>query len=151
MVAAGVLEARLAGTAGTVRVMLTPHARERYIERLHPGADAATVTDEIARLFGMGVVEPRPASWDTTVRPALLYLTVGDVSFVLDVDRHRRDELVVVTCVVRSMRSRGRGSRTVRRRPQRVRRPAYRRPSPGSLALDLSMDRSILDEQRWAA
>jgi hypothetical protein len=85
--------------------MLTAHAVARYIERLHPGADAATAAEQFARLFGMGVVEPRPASWDTTVRPALMYLTVGDVSFVLDVERDRRGELALVTCVVSEHRS----------------------------------------------
>jgi hypothetical protein len=133
LVHAPALTARRGGTRRTVRVALTAHAVERYIERVQPGADAAGARTQIARLFAMGVIESRPATWDRSVRPAPLYLTVGDVSFVLDVDRRNSGRLVAQTCVTRGL-GRSRGRRRVLR--PRGPRPPYRRPAPGQLCFE---------------
>ncbi len=132
--------AQMAGTDVGVAVVLAAHAVERYIERVQPCADGQAAVSQIARLFSLGIVEPRPAEWDATQRPALMYLTVGDVSFVLDVDAADRERLVARTCVTSALcRS---TSRRLRRRlrgaPERVRHQGrawerYRRPAPGQL------------------
>ncbi len=123
-----------------VRVVLTTHAVERYVERVQPCADFKLAVSQIARLFSLGVVAPRPAEWDATQRPAPLYLTVGDVSFVLDVDARDRELLVARTCVTRASRrfSTRRRLRRPHSSPEQAshERPAcgsYRRPAPGQL------------------
>jgi hypothetical protein len=132
----------LSGADVVVPVSLTLHAVERYVERVQPCADFDLAVSQIARLFALGAVEPRPAEWDASRRPALMYLTVGDVSFVLDVDARDREALVARTCVTRGLR------RSSTRRPRRrLRNPRaetfqappasarYRRPAPGQLDL----------------
>src|SRR4051794_2911157 len=96
-----VITARLARTDTTVTVTLSAYAIERYLQRVRPTAGRETAVAQIARLFGIGAIGPRPAAWDLTLRPAPLYLTVGDVSFVLDVDRSAREQLIVRTCLAR--------------------------------------------------
>lgn len=135
--------ALLSGSEVAVPVGLTTHAVERYVERVQPCADFELAVSQIARLFALGAVEPWPAQWDATRRPAPMYLTVGDVSFVLDVDARNRGALIARTCVTRGLRRSS--TRRLRRRLRDAReersgaRPAsarYRRPAPGQLEFE---------------
>jgi hypothetical protein len=131
------IPARVAPSGAVVRVALTSHAVERFIERVHPGCDQAGATAYITALFSMGVVEPHPPPWHVTLRPAPLYLTIGDVALVLDVDVRARDRLVARTCVARDGRWTHRRPRARIRPPKLGRTPRpYRRPAPGQLILD---------------
>src|SRR3954452_18481809 len=122
---------RVGGTRrATVHVRLTAHAIERYIERVQPCADRALASRQLAALFALDVISPHPAPWDLTSRPAPMYLNLGDVSVVLDVDGGDRGRLVASTCLVRPCRSLGKRVRRARqrlmRRHGRRARTAYR-------------------------
>lgn len=123
---------RLAGSTQRVVIRLTRHAVQRFVERARPCHDIQSGALEIARLADVASVSNHAAHWDTTRRPAQLYLTIGDVSFPLTPHPADQHCLIACTCVVRGMAGRRRAPRRgASTTPCRPIRP-YRRPSPGS-------------------
>ena len=131
------VRARLAESAASVLVVVSAHAVERYLERVQPGQGADAAARHIVALFRFGAIAPRPAAWDRARSPGLLYLTVGDVSFVLGADRCSPGRLVARTCVARGMPAAPGRRRRRKRRGLGLDGPRpYRRPAPGALCLD---------------
>lgn len=137
---------RLEGGSATVEVELSQHAISRFIERVRPTCEPRAAAREIERLAGIGRVSAHRPCWERAGRLALMYLTCGDVSFVVDCDRADPERLVATTCLVRGMRTRrdpaGPVIAGVARSGRRTR--PYRRPSPGSLIPDTLLSQGVL-------
>jgi len=127
----------LKGTQASVAVEFSEHAVHRFIERARPSCDLQTAADEIQRLADFASVSPDRPGWERNGRRALMYLTCGDIAFVLDPARADSERLMATTCLVRGMTPRGdrgrEGKACARASTQGRRATPYRRPSPGSL------------------
>lgn len=91
------------GSKQRVNVSFTRHAVERYLERVRPAFDETSASRELSYLAGAGTITTATPAWRGPTGGMLLDL--GDVCFVLDVDRHDREQLVACTCLTRTPRT----------------------------------------------
>lgn len=103
-----------------MRVIITTHAIERYIERVRPGLDHDSAKNDILRLALVGEFSPGPPEWKEAYamewKPTR-WLIVGDVCFPMVGER-------AVTCIVK-----GSLPETMRQERNRARRHERRAAS----------------------
>jgi hypothetical protein len=103
----------------TVTLHLSPHAVERFHQRVRPALAVAEAEDKLARLALFGELTPHPPAWHaaTAADIAPWYLVIGDVVLPLKPHWSGPDALVATTCFAR-----GEHSEAVRRRRRAQRR-----------------------------
>ena len=90
------------GSKQHVNVRFTRHAVQRYIERVRPALDESLASRELGNLAGAGTITTTTPAWRGSTGGMVLDL--GDVCFVLDVDRRDLEQLVACTCLTRTSR-----------------------------------------------
>lgn len=104
--------------ADQVEVLITPHAVQRFHERVRPSLPADRAADEIRRLIDLAVVANHEPEWlrGRARQRAPFYLSIGDVTMPLHVSSDQTG-LVAVTTLARGCLSElARSRRTAARR-----------------------------------
>lgn len=85
----------------SVRVRVTTHALQRFVERVRPGLSLEAARLEMNRLVTSGHVQTSPPSWYRPGQLAHAYLVLGDVTWPLLATSRDGDRLIASTSICR--------------------------------------------------
>ena len=82
-----------------LKVVISTHAAARFHERVRPGIEADSASQEFERLLAVATISNQPPAWlDLASSAAPFYLNVGDIVIPLEISG---DRLIAVTCICR--------------------------------------------------